>query len=74
MQCSRADPVPPGNFAVAIFVGSLFISIALVVAGGTPAWLHVEQNAPKVPRWRYRETLGQVRKIDSNHVRLRRQP
>lgn len=47
---------------------------ARIVAGGTPAWLHVEQIAPKVPRWRYRETLGYVRKIDSNYVRLRRQP
>ncbi|MBK7907399.1 MAG: transglycosylase SLT domain-containing protein [Gemmatimonadetes bacterium] len=46
---------------------------ARVVAGGPPAWLHVEQIAPKVPRWRYRETLGYVRKIDTNYTRLRRQ-
>lgn len=47
---------------------------ARVVAGGAPAWSHVEQVAPKVPRWRYRETLGYVRTIDSNYVRLRRIP
>jgi soluble lytic murein transglycosylase-like protein len=46
---------------------------ARVVAGGTPAWLHVEQVAPKVPRWRYRETLGYVRKIDANYQKLKRQ-
>ena len=46
---------------------------ARVVAGGPPAWLHVEQIAPKVPRWRYRETLGYVRKIDTNYTRLKRQ-
>lgn len=47
---------------------------ARVVAGGTPAWLQVEQVAPRVPRWRYRETLGYVRKIDENFGRLRRRP
>jgi soluble lytic murein transglycosylase-like protein len=46
---------------------------ARVVAGGAPAWLHVEQVAPKVPRWRYRETLGYVRKIDANYAKLKRQ-
>ncbi len=45
---------------------------ARVVAGAQPLWLHVEQVAPRVPRWRYRETLGYVRKIDSTHARLRR--
>ena len=47
---------------------------ARVAAGGTPAWLHVEQVAPRVPRWRYRETLGYVRKIDEYYARLRRRP
>ena len=47
---------------------------ARVVAGGPPAWLHVEQVAPRVPRWRYRETLGYVRKIDENYARLKRRP
>lgn len=46
---------------------------ARVVAGGPPAWLHVEQVAPKVPRWRYRETLGYVRKIDANYQKLKKQ-
>jgi soluble lytic murein transglycosylase-like protein len=45
---------------------------ARIVAGGTPAWLHVEEVAPRVPRWRYRETLGYVRRIDANYERLRR--
>jgi len=27
------------------------------------AWRNVETVAPEVPRWRYRETLGYVRKI-----------
>jgi hypothetical protein len=29
------------------------------------AWSSVETVAPQVPRWRYRETLGYVRKIRS---------
>ena len=33
--------------------------------------LSIEQVAPTVPRWRYRETLGYVRKIDGNYERLR---
>lgn len=45
---------------------------ARAVAGGTPAWLHVEQVAPRVPRWRYRETLGYLKKIDANYARLKR--
>lgn len=47
---------------------------ARIFAGGTPGWRHVEQVAPRVPRWIYRETLGYVRQIDSNYVRLRRRP
>ena len=35
-------------------------------------WASVEQVAPKIERWRYRETLGYVRKIDSNYARLRK--
>lgn len=46
---------------------------ARVIAGGAPSWTHVEQVAPRVPRWRYRETLGYVKKIDANYARLRRQ-
>lgn len=34
-------------------------------------WATIESIAPTVPRWRYRETLGYVRKIDTNHARLR---
>lgn len=33
-------------------------------------WTSVEQIAPTVPRWRYLETLGYVRRIDSNYVSL----
>jgi membrane-bound lytic murein transglycosylase F len=41
------------------------------VAGGTPGWAQVEQVAPAVPRWRYRETLGYVRKIRAHHAAMR---
>ena len=36
-------------------------------------WTSIEQVAPKVQRWRYRETLGYVRKIEQNYARLQRQ-
>ncbi len=41
-------------------------------ANDATAWSHIEQVAPTVPRWRYRETLGYVRKIDQYYGRLRR--
>ena len=44
-----------------------------VAAEGAVQWQHVEQVAPKVPRWRYRETLGYVRTIDKNFAALKRQ-
>jgi membrane-bound lytic murein transglycosylase F len=34
------------------------------------AWASIEQVAPEVRRWRYRETLGYVRKIQRNHQQL----
>jgi membrane-bound lytic murein transglycosylase F len=34
-------------------------------------WTSVEAIAPKVKPWRYRETLGYVRTIDSNRVKLK---
>jgi membrane-bound lytic murein transglycosylase F len=40
-------------------------------AAAAPAWAQVEQVAPTVPRWRYRETLGYVRKIRAHHGALR---
>ena len=46
---------------------------ARVSAGGVPRWLHVEEVAPRVPRWRYRETLDYIRKIDANYAKLKRQ-
>ena len=33
-------------------------------------WASIEQVAPEVPRWRYRETLGYVRKIERYYERL----
>jgi len=30
-------------------------------------WSNIESIAPTVPRWRYRETLGYVRRINENH-------
>jgi len=35
-------------------------------------WRSIEQVAPKVDRWRYRETLGYVKKIDGNYEKLKR--
>jgi soluble lytic murein transglycosylase-like protein len=34
-------------------------------------WPSIEIVAPQVPRWRYRETLGYVKKIDENYETLR---
>ena len=34
-------------------------------------WPNIERIAPEVPRWRYRETLGYVKKIDENYGTLR---
>ena len=34
-------------------------------------WASIELVAPSVPKWRYRETLGYVRKIENNYDRLR---
>lgn len=36
------------------------------------SWPAIERVAPKVGRWRYVETLGYVRRIDSLHARMRR--
>jgi membrane-bound lytic murein transglycosylase MltF len=33
-------------------------------------WTSIEEVAPGVPRWRYRETLGYVRKIETNYGKL----
>jgi len=37
-------------------------------------WVSIEQVAPSVQRWRYRETLGYVRRIRTNYDTLRTQP
>ena len=37
-------------------------------------WTSIEQVAPSVQRWRYRETLGYVRKIQTNYDTLRARP
>ena len=37
-------------------------------------WPNIEQIAPKVERWRYRETVGYVRKIRTNYDTLRKSP
>src|SRR5499427_4075561 len=39
--------------------------------GGGPEWKAVEQVAPTVQRWRYTETLGYVRRIDSTYTSFR---
>ena len=33
-------------------------------------WALIETVAPQIPRWRYKETLGYVRKIDGNFTKL----
>ncbi|HSQ28271.1 MAG TPA: transglycosylase SLT domain-containing protein [Gemmatimonadaceae bacterium] len=51
------------------------IARALSVArtkGGAPAWSSIEQIAPSVQRWRYTETLGYVKRIDSTYAWLTR--
>jgi membrane-bound lytic murein transglycosylase F len=35
-------------------------------------WASIEEVAPSVRRWRYRETLGYVRRIEQNYGRLQR--
>jgi membrane-bound lytic murein transglycosylase F len=37
---------------------------------GPPEWKSVEQIAPTVTRWRYSETLGYVRRIDSTYAAI----
>ena len=39
--------------------------------GGGPEWKAVERVAPTVQRWRYTETLGYVRRIDSTYTSFR---
>ena len=39
-------------------------------ASPEPAWSSIELVAPRVPRWRYSETLGYVRRIDSTYFKL----
>jgi membrane-bound lytic murein transglycosylase F len=49
------------------------IGRALAMAKQTssePAWSNIELIAPRVQRWRYNETLGYVRRIDSTYFRL----
>jgi membrane-bound lytic murein transglycosylase MltF len=38
--------------------------------GSVPAWSSIELIAPTVQRWRYLETLGYVRRIDSTYAGL----
>jgi membrane-bound lytic murein transglycosylase F len=39
-------------------------------ASPEPAWSNIELIAPRVQRWRYSETLGYVRRIDSTYFKL----
>ncbi len=36
------------------------------------SWPAIESVAPKVRRWRYNETLGYLRRIDSLHAKMKR--
>ncbi len=44
---------------------------AATTKGAAPAWASIEQIAPTVQRWRYLETLGYVRRIDSTYAKLK---
>jgi membrane-bound lytic murein transglycosylase F len=50
------------------------ISMARAKEVGPPVWSSVEQIAPTVGRWRYTESLGYVRRIDSAYAKLRTFP
>ena len=47
---------------------------AALKKGGGPEWSSVERIAPSVQRWRYTETLGYVRRIDSTYAKLAGNP
>lgn len=38
------------------------------------AWESIERVAPTIPKWRYRETLDYVRKIEANYAKLTAKP
>jgi soluble lytic murein transglycosylase-like protein len=38
------------------------------------SWESIARVAPTIPKWRYQETLGYVRKIESNYARLTAKP
>jgi membrane-bound lytic murein transglycosylase F len=46
-------------------------SVAKGAVGSAEQWVHIEQVAPTVPRWRYRETLEYVRKINGYYAGIR---
>jgi soluble lytic murein transglycosylase-like protein len=50
------------------------INVATKEQPGPPVWSSVEQVAPSVGRWRYTETLGYVRRIDSAYMKLQKVP
>jgi membrane-bound lytic murein transglycosylase F len=72
------DDVERHHFMFASYnAGEGTITRALGVArqnGGLAAWSSVELIAPSVQRWRYAETLGYVRRIDSTYARLTAAP
>ena len=72
------DDVERHHFMFASYnAGEGTITRALGVArqnGGLAAWSSIELIAPSVQRWRYAETLGYVRRIDSTYARLSSTP
>jgi membrane-bound lytic murein transglycosylase F len=70
-----AEPERPAFMFASYNAGEGTIARALGAARANntagDAWSHVEAVAPRVPRWRYRETLGYVRKIDGYYTRLK---
>jgi soluble lytic murein transglycosylase-like protein len=47
-------------------------SVARLAQLDDTRWPNIEQVAPKVQRWRYRETVGYVRKIEANYDTLKK--
>ena len=75
-SASIAEPERPAFMFASYNAGEGTIARARAAAraraNDATAWSHIEEVAPTVPRWRYRETLGYVKKIDTYYERLRR--
>jgi membrane-bound lytic murein transglycosylase F len=73
---SISEPERPAFMFASYNAGEGTITRAHGIAQPSPdgvlRWSNIEAVAPTVPRWRYRETLGYVRKIEDYYSTLRR--